>query len=1275
MDKLQRVGGLLESHRRPSGPRLLLPFEQQLCEVVGLTEKEYWYFVDKTASYNGKRPQAYDLIPDIRNDPVSIITNIVIGVVLSYVANLLAPKPKEQEYKAAPSLQTAAQQGIRRFAPQSGFDSVQLLSELGETIPLVFAFQREIGGVTYGGIRANTKLVWSQMRSLGKGQQFKAVFILTSGTLGARPDFSGYAIGDTLLENYSNGKLALYHRNGSTNVERLEEVDRYPEGILDRETFINSSGVVVVNNGTALPSVFLSEFRDNVFSGTRNPSTQSIFGNYSPLPNSMQFKLPYELVLRNHKLYYDDPINVNNRAKQDKLKTNFPRYAAVVAKNGTTTHGNFSVTKDDLVTYQISDHDPKTIFKDSFGDWGAEDVSSSVDADRENSDDSMSIGEQYLIGTAKGVCIEIDNPGQLWKVGLTKQYTFKVTEPGQIQVRGVTNAHNPDELLLIQKCAIGTVTNNIKCDATEIGIKSTVWKQITGFANVNSHPGHWSLPQGVVYQYEREGGNISLGQLSKYIKRYSFFRLYARRAGDSNEWQLIDGGKPFAVLGRTPQPQYNFIKITHTEAYLHEFKLEPYPGNKVRADFIGSNINYLGTGALQILDSTNGYTVSFAGDKNHQLDATRASNPEWFLGSTTADSESTGSVQSIYPTTEGSPPTSEPQFDLVESDVYIGGHHGGNNGTYCVVVFSNNMDQEGDGIYFYRHGEIVGFVAAGGTVGSSMTGTPLESVIHEGYKYERESTNFKMHPWDPDFYVAYYGVNIYEYSGSGSLPTVEVKSVTGGSGSGLIVAVSSYDNGAKAWEIREAGSGYLSGEQVTIPGVREVTVSTTMVNFITPPWPTGQNLNPYDAISDYVRYDAERSSHLEGPEHEITYVNELKSSVSLPYTRLSTVGIRLNSSKEFTSFSQVSSYLKRGLQVKRLISDTGGDVVVNQGEVNSEGKGPSNIFPEIAYALLTDDLIGAGNLVGANAVDLDDMTTAAKFCYANKFFWDGAIVDQQNLRNFIFENGSYCFLDFSIKGGRFSLIPAVPFNSNYEIDFDAEPPIKALFTDGNIKDLKVTFLSPEERQLFQARVVYRHEVVNGFSERRVLSCRFMDGDLKDPRETFDMSSFCTSRRHAEHFAKYILKIRKDVDHGLSFKTTPQAAMYLKPGDYFRLVSEATHTDRFENGLISESGIVQTQGNSILTNQSIFYWKPGMDAPATANLTVTNGQANNATLNGCVFTTNNTVTTDRVYKVESLTYAEDGLVELAGSHIPLTSTGKLKTLQWNNDDGTSMFLVS
>ena len=38
--------------------------------------------------------------------------------------------------------------------------------------------------------------------------------------------------------------------------------------------------------------------------------------------------------------------------------------------------------------------------------------------------------------------------------------------------------------------------------------------------------------------------------------------------------------------------------------------------------------------------------------------------------------------------------------------------------------------------------------------------------------------------------------------------------------------------------------------------------------------------------------------------------------------------------------------------------------------------GPTILFPEIAYALLTDDRIGAGQLIGAASVDKDAMELA-----------------------------------------------------------------------------------------------------------------------------------------------------------------------------------------------------------------------------------------------------------------------------------------------------------
>ena len=50
-----------------------------------------------------------------------------------------------------------------------------------------------------------------------------------------------------------------------------------------------------------------------------------------------------------------------------------------------------------------------------------------------------------------------------------------------------------------------------------------------------------------------------------------------------------------------------------------------------------------------------------------------------------------------------------------------------------------------------------------------------------------------------------------------------------------------------------------------------------------------------------------------------------------------------------------------------------------------------------------------------------------------------------------------------------------------------ESEVKALFTDGNMKDLQVTFLTPEERRMFKATVVYRQDEQDGFPETKALT--------------------------------------------------------------------------------------------------------------------------------------------------------------------------------------------
>ena len=70
-----------------------------------------------------------------------------------------------------------------------------------------------------------------------------------------------------------------------------------------------------------------------------------------------------------------------------------------------------------------------------------------------------------------------------------------------------------------------------------------------------------------------------------------------------------------------------------------------------------------------------------------------------------------------------------------------------------------------------------------------------------------------------------------------------------------------------------------------------------------------------------------------------------------------------------------------------------------------------------------------------------------------------------------------------------------------------------------------------------------------------------------------MTQFCTSEKQARWFGRVALKLREKVDHGITFETTPQSAMNMEPGQYFKVASKVTHTDRFQSGSVTDDGTV------------------------------------------------------------------------------------------------------
>ena len=143
------------------------------------------------------------------------------------------------------------------------------------------------------------------------------------------------------------------------------------------------------------------------------------------------------------------------------------------------------------------------------------------------------------------------------------------------------------------------------------------------------------------------------------------------------------------------------------------------------------------------------------------------------------------------------------------------------------------------------------------------------------------------------------------------------------------------------------------------------------------------------------------------------------------YDKLTTCGLSLRSDRNFTSADQLRVWLKDGIEVERFHPNEKGTT------------GTSNLLPDLVYHLMTDTTAGIGELVSKEPLDTDSFTTACQFLRRNQLFFNGAISEPQNLRDYITEVAPFFPLDFAIINGKFSFTPAVPLTDTSTISTGA----------------------------------------------------------------------------------------------------------------------------------------------------------------------------------------------------------------------------------------------
>ena len=624
----------------PNRPIALLPQDRQIMQLTGMSEKDYRFFMRQAILHSKLRPGE----PTAFFDPVSFLITLVIGIALSYVASLLAPKPKEQEQGGQLDQRTVQGQDLvngAKYTPKTGFDSVQNVVELGSVIPLIYSNRQKIGDISYGGVRVNTNLLWSQIYSIGGGQLLRAVFLVSEASITAL-DPTQFAIGNNLISGYDlvqrdAGRICIY---SSENGGRLKSTD-YIAGINPSEDEGNAQN----DSGNSGGDVFQVRGPGNAwtsnfcFAGT--PSNQTTFGLYGFIGNNMPFRVnavfrPARIVKTGNSGALQCQLDGQQDAARSKQDFVF------AGRTGITQGGSLSV--DDTVTLAIyASTDANRTFTATQnpasgnvmpGEVNCNDVGQAVASKQSSVDEQINLGDLYRIGSALGICTTrtpnafvSDAANNPIGGGTSTQATFTIVRAGYVDQytpatlvgAGGTSATASSHLMQAAEANISTEREG---KVVELGFRSQMQLNISGLCNFKDGRGYAAIDDAACDTYRgQQTVNVDLvnyisGTYSTYETRYSFFRIAYRVAGSGGGYTNL--APLFGIRSTTGVAVYNYLRFEFPEARRWEIRITPISGWEIRTTGSGR-----ATGTLEVLDphygsvnsvSSGGVTIRYTGE-------------------------------------------------------------------------------------------------------------------------------------------------------------------------------------------------------------------------------------------------------------------------------------------------------------------------------------------------------------------------------------------------------------------------------------------------------------------------------------------------------------------------------------------------------------------------------------------------------------------------------------------------------------------------------------
>jgi hypothetical protein len=1210
----------------------MLPSDRYLAELLGLSDEQYEFWREEVRLRAARGPQPA-VVCGI--DPVTLaIIQVVIAVGLSLLASALMPRPQQRgrpaELKA--SNQTGeSQNSLQAYAPRVGFDSTQDVAAIGEPIPVVYAHRETINGITYGGVRVNTTLLWSQIVSLGGSQMLRAMFMLAEGRV-ASIDTNGFAIGDNSISIYDLGsdqanqigsRITIYHR---PNGGRIVASDR----VYGRSAATDPGNAMRAGVGAA--DVFQVPSINNVFAAdfcsAHKPSTGTTFGVYTLIGNDLGYKLNPSVRPGVIAQLVPEGDQGDGRVVCDRENTTTverAKNAAFFSTRSGITAGSFTAVNDEVTYRLLKSGDYGTNFIATINDnnWTASRTVFRIDdfAPRNIVLDAMSVSVAAVDTTAKTVTVSATlmvatvvnvyeelfaGNDYFWEYtisvsnaarGITLQTTLRVdievtgTIPNtnvDVSIAGADVLTSPDRLrstIVFTYTETEAYSENGSDAAASIANRQNVWDDAIVVGDLYKIGSALAVctsrsPANEIFRSETDLGNPESGQSIE--ARFRIVRPGAAFLPVTTEILETSGLTYVQRKTATSGPHLMRIAIA-SGATTRECRL-------VEIGF-RSTLGIRYNGILQFRT-----TLTYA-----DTDGRACLNKQ-------------GQVIG--------------RGNTVKVDNFQSGQMTGSEERYSFFRLRYKKQSE---TTLIQLDQILGFV--GIEQQSMFNALRLEFPSQDSWEWELEP----LSGWEIRNATA---TTLYVIDSRLS-NVITLPTTTGGR------TIKAIFNGRSVLRTQETFR-LLQTERENIG---------TIANPLPHPDTNNNYADAWGKLAEAFIYDEIQSSATQ-PEHEIVYVNEIVQNPTVPlYDGIAMFGVNALSAYEWQQFSQLSGYVTGGTEVRRLLNDL--------------TEGSSHLLPDLALDRLTNAKYGPKN-IGDDLIGLNSFRLSAQWCYDRQYFFDGGvIISQENPRQWIADHAGFMLLDFREVNGRYELVPFITFGTVEH---------KALFSAGNIAEGTFQFetIPLEDRQPSQISVKWRQERSStnpanpGMfpQEREVLvreAAPYGSDDL--PIESIDLSNFCTNENHAIDVAKFTLRLRRLRDHAIKFETTYDGLEGISagvgPGDMIRVAMDATVYDQFNNGIVLADGTVVSTTPLSDGSYNVISWNGTGTVNDNGTLTISGGKASPA---GIVFTVKQTTTQVRSYQIAKIAPTDDGAYQIEAVHMPTDASLRMvAAADWDRAD--------